>query len=110
MNFGYADEQVYQLESNFECLTEQEKKLDEAHSQLLHSMLGRDLSQSASPGIFTLRSSNGERLRACDVAVVKTHLNLLETELNHEKIAKKLRNTKKQPKKKTINCNLSSKT
>ena len=81
---GYLEEQVHQLESNCASLKEQDEKLGEMHLQLLHSLLNKDLSSSASLGdvIVATKSPGGsECLRHCDIDLVRSHIKALEAKI-----------------------------
>ena len=88
---GYGEEYLQQLESNCASLKEQDERLNAAHSQLLNSLLGKDLADSASLGdaILAIKTGEGgEYLRKCDVGLVKTHIRMLEAELAKERAAR----------------------
>jgi predicted nucleic acid-binding Zn-ribbon protein len=90
-NVGYGEEYLQQLESNCASLKEQDERLNEVHSQLLNSLLGKDLADSASLGdaILAIKTGEGgEYLRKCDVGLVKTHIRMLEAELAKERAAR----------------------
>jgi chromosome segregation ATPase len=90
-NVGYGEEYLQQLESNCASLKEQDERLNEVHSQLLTSLLGKDLADSASLGdaILAIKTGeSGEYLRKCDVGLVKTHIRMLEAELAKERAAR----------------------
>ena len=58
-NFGFGDEQLQQLESNYEGLKQQDEKLNEAHGQLLLSLLNKELADTGSLGdvLFAVKVS-----------------------------------------------------